>query len=289
MLTLWNVTPVIFMRASLEACRDRSAPPAARGPAGTRGVRAVACAAVGRLEGRRALVTGASRGIGRAIATAFAGEGAAVALLARDAAALEALAAELGPAAVACPADVADPVAVDTAVARAADALHGLDAVVNAAAVDCVWAPVGEMPVESWQRTIAVNLSGTFYVCRASLPHLVAAGGAIVNVTSVAGLRAWKLDSAYNAAKAGVELLTRTIAVEYGGQGVRANCVAPGVIDAGMTDAVTDPVERADLVGLHPAARLGRAEEVAEACVWLCAGATFTTGATLTVDGGFLA
>ena len=161
---------------------------------------------------------------------------------------------------------------------------------VNAAAVDCVWEPVGDMPVQSWDETIAVNLSGTFYVCRAALPLIVeAGGGSIVNLTSVAGLRAWALDSAYNASKAGVEMLTRTIAIEYGPRGVRANCLAPGVIDAGMTDSVTKPSDRQELVRLHPLGRMGSAEEVAEAAVWLCTAASFTTGTTLAVDGGFLA
>ncbi len=156
--------------------------------------------------------------------------------------------------------------------------------------MDTVWKPTGELPVEEWDRAIAVNLSGTFYVCRDALPHLAKSGGAIVNFTSVAGLRAWEEDVAYNASKAGVELLTRTIAVEYGARGVRANCLAPGVIDAGMTDVVEDPGERAALVARHPLGRMGRAEEVAEAAVWLASDASsFTTGATLTVDGGFLA
>jgi NAD(P)-dependent dehydrogenase (short-subunit alcohol dehydrogenase family) len=153
-----------------------------------------------------------------------------------------------------------------------------------------VWKPVGELPVDSWDTTIRINLSGTFHICRAALPLLVAAGGgSIVNVTSVAGVRVWELDSAYNVSKAGVEMLTRTIAVEYGSKGVRANCLAPGVIDAGMTDTVTDPGERRELVKLHPLGRMGSAEEVAEAAVWLCAEASFTTGTTLVVDGGFLA
>jgi NAD(P)-dependent dehydrogenase (short-subunit alcohol dehydrogenase family) len=83
-------------------------------------------------------------------------------------------------------------------------------------------------------------------------------------------------------------MLTRQIALEYGPKGVRANCVAPGVIDAGMTDGVTAPADREQLVRLHPMARMGSAEEVAEACVWLCAEASFTTGTTVLVDGGFL-
>jgi 3-oxoacyl-[acyl-carrier protein] reductase len=246
-----------------------------------------------RLEGRRALITGASGGLGSAVASAFAAEVAALALVARSEAALDSLRDRLagnGAVVHAVVADVGDAAAAEEAVRRASEALGGLDAVVNAAAIDLDWFPTGELPVEQWDAVIAVNLSGTFYVCRAALPFLAALGGSIVNVTSVAGLRAWEEDVAYNASKAGVELLTRTIAVEYGSRGVRANCLAPGVIDAGMTDVVTDPGERAELVAKHPLARMGRAEEVAEAAVWLTSeAASFTTGTTLTVDGGFLA
>jgi NAD(P)-dependent dehydrogenase (short-subunit alcohol dehydrogenase family) len=248
----------------------------------------------GRLAQRRILVTGGGRGLGRAIALAAAGEGAAVGLLGRTPRTLEDTAAEArshGVAAVTAPADVADSSAVEAAVTRLSEALDGLDGLVTAAAVDCAWAPTGEMELAEWDRTIAVNLSGAFYCCRFALPHLVAAGtGAIVNITSVAGARAWADDVAYNASKAGVELLTRTIAVEYAARGVRANCLAPGVIDAGMTDDLPTGDERERLRRLHPAGRFGTAEEVAEAAVWLLSdAASFTTGSTLRVDGGFLA
>ncbi len=245
----------------------------------------------GRLHGRRALVTGASGGLGSAIVSAFAREGARLAAVGRNEAALAELCSTLSSnGAHPVAANLADRDEADAAVRRAAHLLGGLDTVVNAAAVDCDWKPVAELAVDSWDRTIQVNLSGTFYVCRAALPLLVASGGgAIVNVTSVAGLRVWPLDSAYNVSKAGVEMLTRTIAVEYGPYGVRANCVAPGVIDAGMTDAVTDAGDREELVRLHPLGRMGSAEEVAEAAVWLCSEGSFTTGWTLAVDGGFLA
>lgn len=243
----------------------------------------------GRLAGRRALVTGATRGLGKAVTLAFLREGARLALLARDRARLEALRAELGVEPTTVAADVGRWDEAERGVGEAVGALGGLDVVVNAAAIDTSWKPVGELPVEEWDEAIAVNLSGTFYVCRAALPHLEQ-GGAIVNFTSVAGVRAWAEDAAYNASKAGVELLTRTIAVEYGARGVRANCIAPGVIDAGMTDILVDDDERRALVAQHPLGRLGLAEEVAEAVVWLSSdGASFTTGATLTVDGGFLA
>ena len=243
----------------------------------------------GLLAGRRALVTGATGGLGRAVALAFSREGARLALLARDKERLAALRAELGEEATIVAADVGSWSEVERAVGEAAAALGGLDAVVNAAAVDTSWKPVGELPVEEWDLAMAINLSGTFYVCRAALPHLEE-GSSIVNFTSVAGVRAWAEDAAYNASKAGVELLTRTIAVEYGPRGVRSNCVAPGVIDAGMTDLVVDAGERQELVAKHPLGRLGLAEEVAEAVVWLASDrSSFTTGTTLTVDGGFLA
>jgi NAD(P)-dependent dehydrogenase (short-subunit alcohol dehydrogenase family) len=243
----------------------------------------------GRLSGRRTLVTGATGGLGRAVAVAFSREGARLALLARDPDRLDALRAELDGEATTVAADVGSWAEAERGVAEAAGALGGFDAVVNAAAIDTSWKPVGELPVDEWDRAIAVNLSGTFYVCRAALPYLDG-GGSIVNFTSVAGLRAWAEDAAYNASKAGVELLTRTIAVEYGPRGVRANCIAPGVIDAGMTDLVVDPDERRALVAKHPLGRLGLAEEVAEAVIWLAsAESSFTTGTTLTVDGGFLA
>ncbi len=237
------------------------------------------------------MVTGAAGGIGSAIASAFVREGATIAAVGRNWAAIDELCSTLAPdRAYAVPVDVSDSSAVAEGVARAARLLGGLDAVVNAAAVDCEWKPVGEMSSESWDQTVAINLSGTFYVCSAALPYLVESGaGSIVNVTSVAGLRAWALDSAYNSSKAGVEMLTRTIAIEYGAAGVRANCLAPGVIDAGMTDAVTSPGDREALIALHPLGRMGSAEEVAEAAVWLCSSASFTTGTTIPVDGGFLA
>lgn len=244
---------------------------------------------MGRLEGRRALVTGASRGLGEGIARAFIREGARVVVAARGGDRLERVASEL-PSAELVAFDVAVADAAARGVDRAAELLGGLDVLVAAAAVDCDWAPVGEMTVATWDETVAVNLSGAFYTCRAALPHLVAAGGgSIVALTSVAAYKVWPHDAAYNASKAGVDMLVRTIAVEYGPHGVRANCVSPGVIDGGMTDEITDPAEREELAGQHALRRLGLVEEVAEAAVWLASDASsFTSGSVLRVDGAFL-
>lgn len=245
----------------------------------------------GRLQGARALITGAGGGLAGGIAEAFAAEGATVALAGRSRERLEAVAGRIGAAASVWPLDVRDSAAVAAAVAGAHAAMGGLDVLVNGAAIDTGWAPAADMSLEVWDDTIATNLSGTYYACRAAIPLMLAAGGgAIVNITSVAGMKAWAEDAAYNASKAGVALLTRTIAVEYGARGIRANCLAPGVIDGGLTDVVTDPGDRESLVAMHPAGRMGTIAEVAEAAVWLASSAaSFTTGGTLAVDGGFLA
>ena len=247
----------------------------------------------GRLVGRRALVTGAGGGLCAEVVRAFAAEGADVAVLGRRREPLERIAAEVeaaGRRSVVLPCDVADAEAAAAAVDAAAAQLGGLDVVVNGAAIDTGWAPAGEMSVSIWRDTIAINLNGTYFVCRAALPHMLGAGGgSIVNISSVAGNKAWALDAAYNASKAGVEILTRTIAVEYAVQGIRANCVAPGVIDAGLTDTVKEAGEREELVAMHPMDRMGTVAEFAEAVVWIASdAASFTTGSTLRVDGGFL-
>jgi NAD(P)-dependent dehydrogenase (short-subunit alcohol dehydrogenase family) len=248
----------------------------------------------GRLSGRRVVVTGAGGGLGRAISLAAAREGAALGLMGRTRDSLEDVAREArahGVDTAVAQADVSDAAAVEAALAELSGRLGGLEGLVTAAAIDCAWAPTGQMDLREWDRTVAVNLSGAFYCCRFALPLLASAErSAIVNITSVAATRAWPEDVAYNASKAGVEMLTKTIAVEYGAQGVRANCLAPGVIDAGMTDDLPSREERERLTRLHPIGRFGHGDEVAEAAVWLLSDASsFTTGATLTVDGGFLA
>ncbi len=242
-----------------------------------------------RLAGKRALLTGAGGGLVAEIARVYAAEGAELVLAGRTLAKVEAVAVACG--ATAIELDVADSAAVATAVTAAHSRLGGLDVVVNGAAIDTGWAPSADMDLAVWDSTIAINLSGTYYVCRAAIPLMVAGGGgAIVNITSVAGHKAWAEDVAYNASKAGVTQMSRTMAVEYATDGIRVNCLAPGVIDAGLTDTVTDPADRDSLVAMHPMGRMGTTAEVAEAAVWLASDASsFTTAWTVAVDGGFLA
>lgn len=244
----------------------------------------------GRLDGKRVFLTGAGGGLVAAIARAYAAEGATQVLAGRTLERVQKVAGELN-AAEAVQLDVSDASAVQAAVEAAHGRMGGLDVVVNGAAIDTGWAPSADMELEVWDSTIAINLSGTYYVCRAAIPLMVAdGGGTILNVTSVAGHKAWAEDVAYNASKAGVRQMTKTIAVEYATQGIRANCLAPGVIDGGLTDTVTDDADREMLVKMHPMMRMGTTAEVAEAAVWLASDASsFTTGWTLAVDGGFLA
>jgi NAD(P)-dependent dehydrogenase (short-subunit alcohol dehydrogenase family) len=244
----------------------------------------------GRLDGKRVFLTGAGGGLVAAIARTYAAEGATQVLAGRTLERVQKVAGELD-AAEAVQLDVSDASAVQAAVEAAHGRMGGLDVVVNGAAIDTGWAPSADMELEVWDSTIAINLSGTYYVCRAAIPLMVAdGGGAILNITSVAGHKAWAEDVAYNASKAGVRQMTKTIAVEYATQGIRANCLAPGVIDGGLTDTVTDDADREMLVKMHPMMRMGTTAEVAEAAVWLASDASsFTTGWTLAVDGGFLA
>jgi NAD(P)-dependent dehydrogenase (short-subunit alcohol dehydrogenase family) len=248
----------------------------------------------GRLQGGRAFITGAGGGLTAEIAHAFAREGALLVLAGKTLARVARVADEIvasGGSAHAVSLDVQDAAAVAEHVSAAHARLGGLDIVVNGAAIDTGWALAAAMDLDVWDRTISTNLSGTYYVCRAAIPLMVAGGGGtIVNITSVAGHKAWAEDVAYNASKAGVSQMTKTIAVEYAAAGIRANCIAPGVIDAGLTDTVTDSADREMLVAMHPMARMGTVAEVAEAAVWLASDASsFTTGSTIAVDGGFLA
>jgi NAD(P)-dependent dehydrogenase (short-subunit alcohol dehydrogenase family) len=244
------------------------------------------------LTGRVALVTGASRGIGAATARAFAAAGASVALAARDAAALDRVAQEIaraGGRAVAIPTDLADADAVARMVERTVAELGGLDvAFNNAAGGGHPPTPLTEVDVADFDSALAINLRGTF-LC---LKHELAAigeGGAIVNMTSTAGLEAVGGLAAYVATKHGIVGLTKVAALEHAARGVRVNAVAPGPILTEQLERAGEAAQRGAAQAM-PMRRVGSPREVAAAVVWLCSdAASFITGATLPIDGGKLA
>ena len=246
-----------------------------------------------RLDGRTVIVTGASRGIGAAVAQAVSARGGGVVLVARSVAALGELAATLpGPSAVAA-GDVADTMIADEAL-DAAEALGGLWGVVNNAGINPFYHPVTETPLSEWDEVLRVNLLGAAAFARAVGRALAeaGAGGRIVNISSIAGLTGLANIGPYNASKAALDALTRTLAVELGPAGVLCNSIAPGTIATEMVEGLmtANPVLQERLVSKSPLGRIGTVAEAAWPIIFLLtAAASFITGQTLVVDGGRLA
>jgi NAD(P)-dependent dehydrogenase (short-subunit alcohol dehydrogenase family) len=251
---------------------------------------------VAALEGRVALVTGAASGIGRAAAYLFAREGASVVVSDVDVEGGEATAEQVrkaGAQALFARADVAEPRDVAALVGVALERFGRLDCAYNNAGISGAAHDVADMPVEQFDRAIAVMLRGVYLCMKHEIPALLArGGGAIVNCASGAGLIGFPGQCGYVAAKHGVIGLTKTAALEYAARGIRINAVCPGTARTGIVEDWIGgrPELERQVAELHPIGRIAAPEEIAEAVVWLCSdAASFVVGTALSVDGGYVA
>lgn len=246
------------------------------------------------LKKKVALVTGAGSGIGREVAYKYAAEGAKVVVSDINDKGGKETAAKIvdgGGDAFFIKADSSKPQDNQSMVGQILKKYGALHIACNNAGVGGPAAPVGDYPVEGWDKVISINLSGVFYGMRYQIPAMLAAGGgAIVNMASILGQVGFRNSSAYVAAKHGVVGLTQNAALEYAGQGIRINAVGPGFIKTPLIDQNMDEAALQGLVALHPIGRLGKPEEVAELVLWLSSSrASFVTGSYYPIDGGYLA
>jgi len=246
---------------------------------------------MGKLDGKIALITGASRGIGRGIALEFARQGADVVVNFRrdEMAARETVRAieALGRAAVALQADVADWPQVQTLVERALARFRHLDVVVANSGVASRVMPVWDMDIDHWHKVIGINLHGVFYTCKATTKHLVdRRQGSVILISSIGADQCAAMGAPYYVAKAGVNALTKSLAKECAPAGVRVNCIAPGLIATDMGDRMMKFYGDALIAGI-PLGRAGQPEDIGKAAVYLASDdASFVTGKILRVDGG---
>jgi NAD(P)-dependent dehydrogenase (short-subunit alcohol dehydrogenase family) len=244
------------------------------------------------LDGKKALVTGASRGIGQAIAAAFAQAGADVAIAARTPEGLATTARQIkdfGREAVEIPVDLTTQEAATHVVTEAIDRLGQLDIVVNNAGGSSFMVPFLDLRQSGWEKVLRLNLDTTMWICQAAGAHMTARGtGSVINVASVAGLAAAPFLAPYGAAKAAVVSLTKTLASEWGRNGVRVNALCPGWTATDLNRVLWDtPDGGASTIAAIPMARWGRPEEMAGPAVFLASdAASFMTGQVLAIDGG---
>jgi NAD(P)-dependent dehydrogenase (short-subunit alcohol dehydrogenase family) len=237
------------------------------------------------LLGKVALVTGGGSGIGAGIARLFARHGAKVAVVGRTQSKLDAVAGEIG--GLAAAADVRDAAALGQAIGAAVERFGGLDILVNSAAGNFL-APAASLSPNGFRAVVDIDLCGTFNACRLAYEHLRARRGCIVSITAGLAFVAVPLQAHAGAAKAGIEMLTRDLALEWAASGVRVNAVAPGPIAGTEGMARLAPGDAADRASrLVPLGRFGTIEEIAEVVLYLCSpGAAWITGASFLVDGG---
>jgi NAD(P)-dependent dehydrogenase (short-subunit alcohol dehydrogenase family) len=243
------------------------------------------------LKDKVIVVTGASRGIGEAIARACVEAGARVVLASRKQADLDKVAADLGEHAIAVAAHTGKAAEVDAMFARAIEKFGRVDGLVNNAATNPYFGPLVDTPDAAIDKTIEVNLRGYLYGARALVKHARARGGgaSIVSIASIAGLRASPMQGIYGMTKAAVISMTQTLAFECGSSNIRVNAIAPGLVETKFASAIVqNPMLRDHVVKRSPLARHAQPSEIAGAAVYLLSdAASFTTGTVLVVDGGF--
>ncbi|HEY1096089.1 MAG TPA: 3-oxoacyl-[acyl-carrier-protein] reductase [Alphaproteobacteria bacterium] len=238
------------------------------------------------LEGKRALITGASGGIGQSIAQAFYKQGAIVTLAGRNKEALDKLAASLGPRAHVVTGDLSSAEAAEQVVAASEAAMGGLDILVNNAGLTKDGLAM-RMKDEDWQQVIDVNLTANFRLSRTVLKGMMKQRfGRIINITSVVGVTGNPGQANYVASKAGLIGMSKSLAMEVASRGITVNCIAPGFIATAMTDALNDD-QRGKILGNIPAGAMGSPDDIASAAVFLASGeAAYVTGQTIHVNGG---
>jgi NAD(P)-dependent dehydrogenase (short-subunit alcohol dehydrogenase family) len=243
------------------------------------------------LKDKVIVVTGASRGIGEAIARAAVDAGARVVLASRKQADLDRVASTLAERSDAIACHTGKPEEVDAMFARAVERFGRVDGLVNNAATNPYFGPLIDTPDAAIEKTFEVNVRGYLYCARALVRHARQRGGpaSIVNIASVAGTRAAPMQGIYGATKAAVISMTQTLAFELGGSGIRVNAIAPGLVETKFASAiVNNPMLRDHVVNRTPLARHAQPTEIAGAAIYLLSdAASFTTGATFVVDGGF--
>lgn len=249
----------------------------------------------GELTGKVCWVTGAGKGIGRALAVALAGAGATLAITSRTRADLDRLAGEVGRDTggdvLVLPGSVDDSAFADDCVRRIDGEYGRLDVLINCAGISPTFKRSESCTDEEWRRVLDVNLDGTYFCARAAGRQMLAAGaGSIVNVSSVHGRSGFDRIAAYAASKGGVEALTRVLAVEWADRGVRVNALAPGYFQTDLSSGLMESRWGERILSSIPQGRVGTADELGGAAVFLAGDASsYVTGTTLTVDGGWLA
>lgn len=247
-----------------------------------------------RLEGKVALVTGAASGIGRATARRMAAEGARVFCCDVETDACEETAESIrkeGGSSTALTCDVARSEACDAAVAEAADTAGRLDVLANVAGIG-IYRHATDYSDDEWRRVIEINLTGTFFMCRAGIPRLLETHGNIINVASAAGLVGTPYGAAYSASKGGVVLLTKTLAIEFGRRGLRSNCICPGGVDTPLLRGYDVPggVDPDMMARMQFMPTLGHPDEIAGLLAYLASDeARYVNGAAISIDGGQVA